>query len=262
MKRRHAADSNPPELVPSKKARRATQDAVFPWCALPPEVQQIALATLDFVTRAAFAGVSTDERYWLRLTDEKTGHEYVRPCPLDYYEQLAALLTAPATTLAFKDHWLRAAPINRLQLWLSLRPHQLAHALLPRFKPSQITACWSACIARAAFEDDADKDMAAFCQQTAVRLLRLWPLSPEIYTDILHGRQLGMEIEGLAVAREWRSPAAFLFADAMRQRARHPLLFSASDGSELDEEEEEPSGGWLDMSESAAEQWGESADDD
>ncbi len=260
MKRRHVPNINQAES-PTKKARSATVGAVFPWGALPPEVQHIALATLDFVTRAAFAGVNTDERYWLRLTDEKTGREYVRPCPLDYYEQLATLLIAPTTTLAFKDHWLRVAPINRLQLWLSLRPHRLAHSLLPRFKPSQITACWSACIARVAFDDDADKEMALFCQDTALRLLRLWPLSPEVYTDILHGRQLGMEIEGLAVAREWCSPAAILFTNAMRQRSPHPLLRSASEDPELDEEEEEPSGGRY-HSESAAEQWGDSADDD
>jgi hypothetical protein len=220
-----------------KRRALPTVSDVFPWYDLPPELREMALATLDFVTRATFAGVNNAERYWLWVTDPQTNNAYLRPCPLDYYEQIAALVTLDCSTNAFRYHWLRCAPINRLQLWLCLRPHRFAHDLLSLLQPMQVTVCWSACIARPPFEDDKDLDMAPFCQETALRLLRLWPLSPDLYTDILHGTQHGMEIEGLAIPREWHSPAAILFTQAVRQRERHPLSISVSHDEEEEEDE-------------------------
>jgi hypothetical protein len=46
-----------------------------------------------------------------------------------------------------------------------------------------------------------------------------------------------MEIEGLAIPREWHSPAAILFTQAVRQRERHPLSISVSHDEEEEEDE-------------------------
>jgi len=256
MKRRRSVTDTVRDDQDITRVKRTAVDTMalvaepFPWTALPPELQEMALVTLDFVTRAEYAKVSRVECGWLWLADEKTGKKYPRQCPLDYYEQIAALLVGESATSAFRYHWLRIAPINRLQLWLSLRPHALAHFLLPVFESSHVTACWTACIERPPYDDDHDRAMAEFCQQTAIRLLRMWPLSPDVYTDILRGKHEGMEIQGLAEPRDWRSPAAILFTHAMRQRehdvfSHSPSCSDEEDGVEEDlDEEAEPAEGW------------------
>jgi len=191
------------------------------------------LARLDCITRRAFAIVNKAELAWLRGTCLRD--------PLDYYEQLSELLLSPLATRNFLRHWLRYAPINRLQLWLCLRPTALAHVALRFLSDSQIIACWSACIEQLPYADGEDKAQSAFYQHTATLLLRYFPTSVGDYMATHRGYR-GVRVNGLANPRAYTSPAALLFLHALTPRY----------SLEESESSRESSAGYVDLQEEDA----------